>query len=135
MSLKITFGSGGWGFKSLRARHIVAGKLATPSADIDSKLIGYTPMQHNGVRRGRFLSPLYGALLLGLIVGCSGAAPVVSGRKAEQPRGFFANLVDQVTERECNVIKFTCPYGFGSAGELCECVDPKGIVLKGLTIK
>jgi hypothetical protein len=53
----------------------------------------------------------------------------------QQPQGFFDRLVDAITERECNVNRFTCPYGFGPAGEPCECTDPKGVVLKGQTIK
>jgi hypothetical protein len=55
--------------------------------------------------------------------------------QAEQPRGFFEKLVDEMTSRECNVNKFTCPYGLGPAGEPCDCTDPSGIVLKGRTVK
>jgi len=51
------------------------------------------------------------------------------------PPGFFDRLADAITERECNVMRFTCPYGFGPANEPCECTDPKGVVLKGRTIK
>jgi len=54
---------------------------------------------------------------------------------APKPQGFFGRLADAMTERECNVVRFTCPYGFGPADEPCECVDPKGIVLKGVTVK
>jgi hypothetical protein len=57
------------------------------------------------------------------------------GGKAEAPQGFFGKLADQVTDRECDVVKFTCPYGFGPAGEPCDCTDPKGIVLRGWTVK
>ena len=55
--------------------------------------------------------------------------------KAEKPQGFFGRLGDAITERECNVVRFTCPYGWGPAGEPCDCTDPKGVVLNGTTIK
>ena len=55
--------------------------------------------------------------------------------QAEKPQGFFGRLADAITERECNVVRFTCPYGWGPAGEPCDCTDPKGVVLKGTTIK
>ena len=54
---------------------------------------------------------------------------------AAPQRGFFGKLADELTERECNVVRFTCPYGFGPAGEPCDCTDPRGVVLKGRTIK
>jgi hypothetical protein len=57
------------------------------------------------------------------------------GTRAEPPRGFFERLADEFTERECNVVRFTCPYGLGPAGEPCECTEPNGVVLKGRTIK
>jgi hypothetical protein len=56
-------------------------------------------------------------------------------RQAEKPQGFFERLTDAMTERECNVMRFTCPYGWGPAGEPCDCTDPKGVVLKGVTVK
>jgi len=56
-------------------------------------------------------------------------------QQPDQPRGFFQKFMDEVTERECNVGKFTCPYGLGPAGEPCDCTDPSGIVLKGQTVK
>lgn len=55
--------------------------------------------------------------------------------KAEKPQGFFERLADSITERECNVLRFTCPYGWGPAGEPCDCTDPKGVVIQGTTIK
>jgi hypothetical protein len=55
--------------------------------------------------------------------------------KAEKPQGFFGRIADAITERECNVMRFTCPYGWGPADEPCDCTDPKGVVLKGTTIK
>ena len=61
--------------------------------------------------------------------------PVRFGSKTEAPKGFFNRLADQLTERECNVIKFSCPYGLGPAGEPCECTDPDGILRKGWTVK
>jgi len=57
-----------------------------------------------------------------------------TGRK-EAPRGFFDKLTDAITERECSVARFTCPYGFGPAGEPCDCTDPRGVVLQGRTVK
>jgi hypothetical protein len=69
---------------------------------------------------------------------CGTSEPVASsprGRPEPPPRGFFDRLADNLTERECNVIRFSCPYGFGPAEEPCECVDPRGTVLRGRTIK
>jgi hypothetical protein len=57
------------------------------------------------------------------------------GSKPAVPSGFFNRLADQFTERECNVIRFTCPYGLGPAGEPCDCTDPDGVVRKGVTVK
>jgi hypothetical protein len=54
---------------------------------------------------------------------------------APAPRGFFEKLADELTERECNVVRFTCPYGFGPAGEPCDCTDPRGVVVRGKTVK
>jgi hypothetical protein len=59
----------------------------------------------------------------------------VPRRQPDPPRGFFEKLMDEMTARECNVSKFTCSYGFGPAGESCDCTDPSGIVLKGQTVK
>jgi len=61
--------------------------------------------------------------------------PMSALTRPEPPKGFFERLADEITERECNVVRFTCPYGLGPAGEPCECVDPQGIVLRGQTIK
>jgi hypothetical protein len=58
-----------------------------------------------------------------------------TGQKKEQPRGFFDKLSDQMTERECSVARFSCPFGFGPANEPCDCTDPEGRVLQGRTIK
>jgi hypothetical protein len=55
--------------------------------------------------------------------------------QAAKPQGFFERLADAITERECNVMRFTCPYGWGPAGEPCDCTDPKGVVLTGTTVK
>jgi hypothetical protein len=62
------------------------------------------------------------------------SAPFGSMSRA-QPRGFWDRLSDHLTERECFVHRFTCPYGFGPAGEPCECTEPGGLVRKGTTIK
>lgn len=72
------------------------------------------------------------------IFGCTtetSEKPVRFGSKTEAPKGFFNRLADHLTERECNVIKFSCPYGLGPAGEPCDCTDPDGIVRKGWTVK
>jgi hypothetical protein len=66
---------------------------------------------------------------------CTSSAPSTSNVRSEPPRGFFDSLGDHLTERECNVVKFTCPYGFGPAGEPCDCTEPSGIVRQGRTIK
>jgi len=60
---------------------------------------------------------------------------VGGGGRTEPPRSFFEKLADEFTERECNVFRFTCPYGLGPAGEPCECTEPNGVVLQGRTIK
>ena len=59
----------------------------------------------------------------------------VSRKPGEQPQGFFEKMMNQVTERECNVGRFICPYGLGAAGEPCECTDPSGVVRSGRTVK
>jgi hypothetical protein len=72
------------------------------------------------------------------IFGCTtetSEKPVGFGSKTDAPRGFFNRLADQLTERECNVIIFSCPYGLGPAGEPCDCTDPDGILRKGWTVK
>jgi len=61
--------------------------------------------------------------------------PAFPRKQADPPHGFFEKMVDEMTSRECNVSKFTCSYGLGPAGEPCECTDPSGRVLKGLTVK
>ena len=71
-----------------------------------------------------------------LVMSCASTTTTTqSRRQAAEPRGFFASLMDQMTERECNVGRFTCPFGLGPAGELCDCTDPSGIVLNGRTVK
>jgi hypothetical protein len=55
-------------------------------------------------------------------------------QKAESP-SFFDRIADQLSTRECNVGRFICPYGFGPAGEACECTEPSGRVLTGRTVK
>ncbi|MGH7846157.1 MAG: hypothetical protein ACREQW_13440 [Candidatus Binatia bacterium] len=57
------------------------------------------------------------------------------GRQAQKPSGFFERLMDRITERECLVGGFSCPYGLGPADEPCECTEPSGRVLGGRTIK
>ena len=57
------------------------------------------------------------------------------GAKRRSPAGFSEVLMDQMTERECNVGRFICPFGLGPAGETCTCTDPSGVVLTGRTIK
>jgi hypothetical protein len=69
------------------------------------------------------------------IAGCQTTSTATVSRRVPQERGFVANLMDQVTERECNVARFTCPYGLGPAGESCTCTDPSGVVLNGRTVK
>jgi len=85
------------------------------------------------------------SLLLLLSVWLSGCASVDAERPVSSPfpgaakspsrPGFFERFADSFTERECNVGRFTCPYGLGAAGEPCECDDPRGFVRKGQTIK
>jgi hypothetical protein len=72
-----------------------------------------------------------------LFIGCTTTTETTSlpRRQADQPSGFFGKLMDEMTERECNVGRFICPYGLGPAGEPCDCTDPSGIVLKGRTVK
>jgi hypothetical protein len=55
--------------------------------------------------------------------------------QTQRPQGFFDRLADAITERECNVGRFTCPYGLGPADQPCECTDPDGVVRKGQTVK
>jgi hypothetical protein len=76
-------------------------------------------------------------LLLGtILLGCvTTTEPTASRQTAAKPTGFFGKLADRMTERECLVHGFSCPYGLGPAGEPCECTDPSGRVLQGRTIK
>ena len=81
-------------------------------------------------------------LLLSIIVGSASGCVTTSepvGRfqssSQEKPSGFFDRMLDNLSERECNVERFTCPYGFGSAGEPCDCVGPDNVVFKGHTVK
>ena len=89
---------------------------------------------------GKVLSMLSALCLVALgITSCTttttSSATINAKTLTEPPRGFFERLADQVTERECSVVRFTCPYGLGPAGEPCECTEPNGVVLKGRTIK
>jgi hypothetical protein len=71
-----------------------------------------------------------------LVMSCATTSTTTASRRqAEEPRGFFGSLMDQMTERECNVGRFICPFGLGPAGEPCTCTDPSGIVLNGRTVK
>lgn len=72
-----------------------------------------------------------------LILCIASCTQTTSGRDSRQPeqRGFFQRLGEHLTERECNVGRFTCPYGFGPAGEPCDCTDPSGVVVGGRTVK
>jgi len=76
-------------------------------------------------------------LLVLSLYGCTTTTTTsrISRQQQDPPRGFFQKLMDEMTERECNVAKFTCPYGLGPADEPCECTDPSGVVLKGRTVK
>src|SRR5512147_1739928 len=71
-----------------------------------------------------------------LVMSCATTSTTTQHRRqTEEPRGFLGSLMDQMTERECNVGKFICPFGLGPAGEPCTCTDPSGIVLSGRTTK
>jgi hypothetical protein len=80
----------------------------------------------------RFCSLAY--LVVG-IAACSSSSPAGSKVGAAPQRGFWDSLSDRMTERECSVYRFSCPYGFGPAGEPCDCTDPRGFVVKGTTVK
>lgn len=67
------------------------------------------------------------------VVGCSSSSS--SREPKDKSNSFLGRLMDQVTERECRVYRFTCPYGLGPADEPCECTDPSGRVWHGRTIK
>ena len=82
-------------------------------------------------------SLLLAALIVALqiVASCSQTPAVRDPRQPQQQRGFFEKLGDHVTARDCNVGRFTCPYGLGPAGEPCDCTDPSGVVLNGQTVK
>jgi hypothetical protein len=69
------------------------------------------------------------------ITSCTTSSTTAVSRRQPEERGFFGSLADQLTERECNVGKFICPYGLGPADEPCTCTAPSGIVLNGRTVK
>ncbi len=81
------------------------------------------------------------ALVLVMAIGAGGCVttsePVgmSSAMRREPPSGFFDRLLDNFTERECNVGRFTCSYGLGAAGVPCECVGPDNVVYSGRTVK
>ena len=58
-------------------------------------------------------------LLLVLIMAVSAPGCVTTSEKVapsqstsqEKPSGFFDRMMDNFSERECNVGRFTCPYG------------------------
>jgi len=81
-----------------------------------------------------FLIGLFALWLSGCTTTTTTATTSMSGR-AQAPRGFFEKLADELSERECNVVRFTCPFGFGPADEPCDCTDPDGVVRKGRTVK
>jgi hypothetical protein len=82
------------------------------------------------------LSLALGCVLGICLAGCVTTTETAATRQtAAKPTGFFEKLADHVTERECLVHGFSCPYGLGPAGEPCECTDPSGRVLQGRTIK
>ena len=66
---------------------------------------------------------------------CASSAPVSSRGAAASQKSFWGKVSDHVTERQCSVYRFSCPYGFGPAGEPCDCTDPRGFVIQGITIK
>jgi len=79
---------------------------------------------------------LFGLILL--MAGCVTTSEPVSfyqPTQREKPTGFFERLLDNFTERECNVGRFTCDYGLGAAGEPCDCVGPDNVVFSGWTVK
>ena len=78
---------------------------------------------------------LFPLLLLTVALSSCSSSKGIADRQAKPEPGFFERLRDQLTERECNVVRFTCPYGLGAAGEPCDCTDPRGVVLFGRTIK
>jgi hypothetical protein len=87
-------------------------------------------------RRSQRLLRFALAVMLPLFqLACASSTTTYSRGQPEAPRGFFDRLADAISERECNVIRFTCPYGFGAADEPCDCTDPKGVVLQGRTVK
>jgi hypothetical protein len=86
----------------------------------------------------RFSRWFFIILVLTVVAACGSAnVPATANpyRSQEPPQGFFDRMVDSITERECYVGRFTCPYGLGAAGEPCDCTDPKGVVLSGHTVK
>jgi len=70
-----------------------------------------------------------------MLFACSSTTSTVSSREPKSPPGFFERMADQLTERECNVGRFICPYGWGPAGEPCECIGPGNVVFNGQTVK
>src|SRR6266498_371162 len=125
------YGSGGWGFESLRARQFMT--LSPPQV----RATANRPRKMNWDKALSVLSALSLAILW--IPACTTSTttgPTIGARgPTEAQRGFFERLADELTERECEVFRFTCPYGLGPAGEPCECTGPNGVVLKGRTIK
>ncbi len=84
---------------------------------------------------GRIVWLFVFAITLGGCTTTSEQVPAFYSSRQERPSGFVDRLIDNFSERECNVGRFTCSYGLGSAGEPCDCVGPGNVVFKGYTIK
>ena len=63
-------------------------------------------------RRIRTFSWFSLATISCVLFACSSTTNPVSSREAISPPGFFERMADQLTERECNVGRFICPYGW-----------------------
>ena len=85
-------------------------------------------------RRGILLLLLFAVSTTGCVT-TSERVPLYESKSREKPSGFFERLSDSFSERECYVGRFSCSYGFGSAGEPCECVGPDNVVYQGRTVK
>lgn len=90
-----------------------------------------------GCARGRTVATIVAFLFCVSNLACNSSTTRtgVSSRQIEAGPGFLDKMMNQVTARECNVGKFTCPFGMGPAGEPCDCTDPSGMIRSGRTVK
>jgi hypothetical protein len=92
-------------------------------------------LRSGSIQKSSVLLLVIFAIFLAGCVTTSERVPLYDSKSRDKPNGFFERMSDSFSERECNVGRFTCSFGLGSAGEPCECVGPNNVVYQGHTVK